>query len=38
MKLGAMEVVVMEGGVQAIYGASVDRLRIKLEDYIATQG
>jgi glucose-like phosphotransferase system IIB component len=36
MKLGAMEVVVMEGGVQAIYGASVDRLRIKLEDYIAT--
>ncbi|MBV8043985.1 PTS transporter subunit EIIC [Pluralibacter sp.] len=38
MKLGAMEVVVLEGGVQAIYGASVDRLRIKLEDYIATQG
>ncbi|MGY3887556.1 PTS transporter subunit EIIC [Aeromonas aquatica] len=37
MKLGAMDVVVLEGGVQAIYGASVDRLKTKLEDYIAEQ-
>ncbi|MNH10209.1 PTS system maltose-specific EIICB component [compost metagenome] len=37
MKLGAMDVVVLEGGVQAIYGASVDRLKARLEDYIAKQ-
>lgn len=35
MKLGAMGIIVFEGGAQAIYGGSVDRLKVQLENYIA---
>lgn len=34
MKLGAMEIIIFEGGAQVIYGGSVDRLKVQLEKYI----
>ncbi|WP_019617204.1 PTS transporter subunit EIIC [Psychromonas ossibalaenae] len=36
-KLGAIEIVILEGGVQAIYGASVDRLQVSLNNYLVPE-
>lgn len=35
-KMGAVDIVVLDGAIQAIYGTKVNNLRIQLEDYMAT--